>query len=406
MRVDVGPNSGDPAEDFRLFRSWARELAAGGLLDVLSVGASHLTQSHFFRDRVGLRDGGGLSIRSEDEYATIWKDARPMLVRSQAGTRDIPRLAAIHESSLRIAWHALSFWWCCQLDGRGPYDMRENLAQQFTALRFTASSGKPLEPSVPHHFAFGGADDVTWVVSGYLAAKAAKQAGVRTLILPVMLNFPKFIWGLQDVAKARALRELLKYVEDRHFRIILQPQGGVDGFSSNMDTARIELAALSALMADLDPQDVASPAIINVAVFSEAAGRVDPDTINESIRITRQAMNDYRKLRARGQIENVQANEDLARRIARLCAEARTVINTIEDLVPGPYSPMGFETIFAAGFLPVPWLWDCRDHYPAAVAGKTRLVDGGIQAVDDGGNVVSAASRMALIRENWKGGIP
>ena len=404
MRAHVGPYTGDTAEDLRQFRAWTRELAAGGLLDVLSIGSSQLTQSHFFADRQGLQDGGGISIGSGDEYAAIWQDARPMLVRTYAGTRDIPKLAALHESRLHIAWHALSFWWFCQLDGRGPHGLRENLEQHFQTMDYAAATHKPLEPNVPNHYAFRGADDFSYVVAGFLAAKAAKQAGIQTLILQVMLNTPKQTWGLQDVAKARALRELVHYLEDRHFRVLLQPRGGLDYFSPDLEKAKAQLAAVTALMTELDTRDPRSPAIIHVVSYSEAVRLADPPVINESIRITRQALKDYRKLKATGAVEDLQYNEDLDRRVSRLYAEARTVIDTIEALVPDPYSPAGFEAIFAAGFLPVPWLWECREQYPAALAWNTRLIDGGVQVVDETGRPVPAAARMAAIRETWKGG--
>jgi hypothetical protein len=348
-----------------------------------------------------LVDGGGISIRSPEEYATIWRDARPMLVRTYAGTRNIPGLAAMHEKSLHIAWHALSFWWFCQLDGRGPHGLRENLEEHFQTMQFAALTGKALEPNVPHHFAFRGADDITFIVSGFLAAKAAKRAGIRTLVLQVMLNTPKYTWGIQDVAKARVLRELVRYLEDRHFQVILQPRGGLDYFSPDLEKAKAQLAAVTAMMDDLDPKDSHSPGIIHVVSYSEAVRLADPAVINESIQITRQAWAEYRLLKARGQIEDLGANEDLVRRSTELASQAKAVIAAIEELIPDPYSPAGFEAIFQAGFLPVPWLWEGRSQYPAAVAWQTKLIDGGVRIVDTAGKPIPVETRLELIRETW-----
>lgn len=403
MRAHVGPYTGNAAEDFKLFRSWTKELAAGGLLDVLSIGTSQLTQSHFFEDRTDLVDGGGISIRTPADYGTIWKDARPMLVRTYAGTRDIPKLASMHEQSLHIAWHALSFWWFCQLDGRGPYGLEENLEQHFDAMRFVASSGKPLEPNVPHHFAFRGADDVTYVVAGYLAAKAAKKAGIRTLILQIMLNTPKYTSGLQDLAKARALRSMVRTLEDRNFSALLQGRGGLDYFSPDLEKAKIQLAAVSALMADIDPPEFEGPSIIHVVSYSEAVRLADPAIINESIRITRQSFSEYQRQRDRGQLENINLNQELACRTKALVSDAFLVIRAIEKLIRDPYSPRGFYEIFKAGFLPVPWLWECREQFPEAVRWDTRPVNGAITVVDTDGKPISAADRMAFIEDRQKG---
>jgi hypothetical protein len=405
MRVHVGPYTGNATEDFALFRSWTKELAAWGLLDVLSIGTSQLTQSHFFEDRTGLADGGGISIRSPADYETIWNDARPMLVRTYAGTRDLAKLAAMHEQSLHIAWHALSFWWFCRLDGRGPYGLEENLSQHFDAMRFIASSGKPLEPNVPHHFAFRGADDVTYIVAGFLAAKAAKLAGVRTFILQIMLNTPKYTGGLQDLAKARALRSLVRSLEDRTFSVLLQPRGGLDYFSPDMEKAKRQLSAVSALMADIDPPGFEGPSIIHVVSYSEAVRLADPAIINESIKITRHSFSEYQRQRDRGLLENINESRELSYRTESLISDARIVIHTIEKSIADPYTPEGFYEIFKAGFLPVPWLWECREQFPEAVRWDTRPVNGAVTVVDSAGKPVPVAERMDFILDRQRGGL-
>jgi len=92
-----------------------------------------------------------------------------MLVRTYAGTRNIPALARMYEDRIDMAWHALSLWWFCQSDGRRPYTVSENLRQHIQTLRYVATNGKPVEANVSHHFAFRGADDVTYVVSSVTA---------------------------------------------------------------------------------------------------------------------------------------------------------------------------------------------------------------------------------------------
>ena len=122
--------------------------------------------------------------------------AKPMLVRTYSGTKDVPWMARMHERSLNISWHALSFWWFCELDGRGNNDLLENLREHLEAVKYIATTGKPLEPNVPHHFAFRGGDDITYIISAYIAAKTAKILGIRHLILQNMLNTPKQTWGV------------------------------------------------------------------------------------------------------------------------------------------------------------------------------------------------------------------
>lgn len=54
-----------------------------------------------------------------------------------------------------------------------------------------------------------GGDDLTYVLSGLVAAKVAKAAGVRSLILQIMLNTRRQ-HGHYSLAKARALLHLVR----------------------------------------------------------------------------------------------------------------------------------------------------------------------------------------------------
>lgn len=399
MRAHVGPFMQDRSEAVRLCLGWAHHLAASGFLDVFSIGTSQLTQSAFGEDWGDRPNGGGVPLASPDEFAAVWAAARPMLVRTYAGTRNIPALARMHEETLNIAWHALSLWWFCRIDGRGPYPVRENLQQHVETLKYIATTGKPFEPNVPHHFAFRGADDVTYIVSAVLAAKLAKSLGVRHLVLQNMLNTPKGTWGVQDLAKSRAMLQLVRELQDERFRIFLQPRGGLDYFSHDLPKAKVQLAAVSALMDDIEPQDAASPPVIHVVSYSEAAHLADPDVINESIQITRHAIDEYRRLRAKGDVDDMTNHPEVAARTLQLLQDARTVIEAIESAVPDTYTAEGLYQVFALGFLPVPYLWECREEFQNATRWQTRLIRGGVKVVDEEGVPIPAHERVRRIAE-------
>ena len=70
---------------------------------------------------------------------------------------------------------------------------------------------------MPHHFAFRGADEAAYVVSGWLAARPAKSWESRRLIVQNMLNTPKYTWGVQDLARSRTLLRLVRELEDDQF---------------------------------------------------------------------------------------------------------------------------------------------------------------------------------------------
>jgi hypothetical protein len=399
-RAHMGQYMPDREEAVRLFQQWTRQLAILGHLDILSIGTSQLSQSHFGEDWGEFTNGGGVPLNSREELAAAWRAARPMLVRNYAGTKNLVDMARINHESIHNAWQAQSIWWFCRTDNRGPYPLTENLGQQLAALRYVASVGKPFEPNVPHHFAFRGADDATYVVSGYIAARIAKAAGIRTLIAQNMLNTPKYTWGVQDLAKSRALLHMLRSLEDRTFAVVLQTRAGLDYLSADPSRAKAQLAAVTALMDDIEPNDAASPQIIHVVSWTEATRFADPEVITESVQICRQALAEYRRLRVKGGVDDMSRNPEVEARTEALVAESLAVVRAIESSIADPWSAPGLEKIFTAGFLPVPYLWECRDDYPGAVNWRTRLVKGSVRLVDERGIPLSTEARIARAREN------
>ena len=106
-------------------------------LDILSIGSSQLTQSNFGEDWGDRPNGGGVPVNSPEEYREIWEVGRPLLIRTYAGTKNIPDLARMHEETLNICWHALSLWWFNKLDNRGPYDLYTSLGQHIETIKYS-----------------------------------------------------------------------------------------------------------------------------------------------------------------------------------------------------------------------------------------------------------------------------
>lgn len=325
-------------------------MAKSGFLDILSIGSSQLTQSNFGEDWEDKTNGGGVPINSPEEYRMVWEASRPLLVRTCSGTKNIPSLARMYEQTLNICWHALSLWWFNKLDERGPYDVYTNLKQHIETIKYIAKSNKPFEANVSHHFAFMGADDVTYIVSAYLAAKLSKKLGIKTFILQNMLNTPRITWGIQDLAKSRAMLKLVKELEDSNFRVILQPRAGLDYFKPNLYEAKIQLAAVTALMDDIEPYNEMSPSIIHVVSYSEASHLATPSIIDESIQITQHSLQKYRETKRRGKVYEILKYSDVNEKSLQLYNSAIKIICAIEDNILDPYSAEGFYKVFATGF--------------------------------------------------------
>ncbi len=403
FRAHVGPYQSNRLEAVKRLIDWVRQLAKAGWLDIASIGSSQLTQSAFGESWAGRINGGGTPIHDEREFATIWKAAQPMLVRAYSGSKHVVEMAKILERSLHNAWHALSLWWFSEIDGRGPNSVKQNLDEHLAAIRYIARCGRPFEPNVPHHFAFRGADDVTYLVSSYLAARTAKKAGVGYLVLQNMLNLPKASSGLNDLAKARALLSLVGSLADSSFHIIYQPRAGLDYFSPDLDKAKIQLAATTALMTDVEPDNPSSPPILHVVSYSEGDQLATPKVINESVRIAKAALTHYPTLRNRLGLRDLISGETVTERREQLLSEAHEILHDIERRIPDPYSAAGLYRIFEEGYLPVPNLWNCRETFPHAVDWNSRLINGGTELVNERGQPLDVAARLdrlARMREH------
>lgn len=398
-RVHAGPYLKDREKALALFSDWLKKLARSHFLDIVSVGSSQLSQSHFGKDWGDLPNGGGVPFNSEMELRAIREEASPMLVRAYSATNNIPDVAHLLERNLNMAWHALSLWWFNLMDGRGPLGLRQSISEHIKTIKYIARTEKPFEPNTPHHFAFRGSDDLTYVASAYLAANIAKRSGIKYFILQNMLNTPKSTWGLRDLAKSRALLQLIRRLEDRNFRVIYQPRAGLDYFSPEVEKAKIQLAAVSALMADVEPKNTKSPEIIHVVSYSEALFLATPAVIDESIQITKASLLYYPQFRHKNAIEDLIQSQDLAAQTQELVDETYELIKDMEKRVKNLYSAEGLYTVFRMGYLPVPYLWECREEFANAVGWTTKLIKGRVYVVDDTGRKMSIQDRLRRIKE-------
>jgi hypothetical protein len=398
-RVHVGPYLKDREKALALFSEWLKKLSKTKHLDIVSVGSSQLSQSHFGESWEGLSNGGGIPFNSELELQAIREDSSPMLVRAYSGTKNVPQMAYILEKNLNMAWHALSFWWFNQIDGRGPLSVKQSLSEHLKAVKYIAGVPKPFEPNIPHHFAFRGADDITYVVSAYLAAKTAKKTGIQTLVLQNMLNTPKSTWGVRDLVKGRVLIKLLRTLEDRNFKVIYQPRAGLDYFSPDIKKAKAQLAAVTALMSDVEPEIPESPPIIHVVSYSEALFLANPKVINESIQITKAVLTHYPEYRKNNAVFDIILSPEIKNETQELYQESKALIDHMQKNIHDLYSSQGLYKVFESGYFPVPYLWERRDEFSKAVNWKTKLIKGGIHVVQENGEKMSLSKRLDQINQ-------
>ena len=112
----------------------------------------------------------------------------------------------------------------------------------------------------------------------------------------------------------------------------------MDFFKPDIDEAKAQLAAVTAMMDDIDPKNIYSPEIIHVVSYSEALYLATPDIINESIKITRHALKEYRTQKWNLGIAS-EAEEQIRERQYRLERDARKILKAMEENIENLYSP-------------------------------------------------------------------
>ena len=175
--------------------------------------------------------------------------------------------------------------------------------------------------------------------------------------------------------------KLVKELEDKNFRVILQTRAGLDYFKPDLEIAKEQLATVTALMDDIDSRNEMSPEIIHVVSYSEALFLATPDILNDSIKITKTALAKYRSLKKQGLTPNVMT-DDILKRQLELETACRKIIKEMEENIPDLYSPEGLYLTFVAGWLPVPELWSDSDEFLYAKNWGTQMLNGGVVLTD------------------------
>ena len=151
-------------------------------------------------------------------------------------------------------------------------------------------------------------------------------------------------------------------------------------------------------MDDIEPDDASSPALIHVVAYSEGQGLADPPVIEESIRITRHALAEYRRLKKKGLAPDVNLDDEILSRTEKLARDAKLLISAFEGAHPAPWSAEGLYDALSCGLLAVPDLSACREEFPAAVEVQTELLRGSVVLVDEDSKPVGAATRAEAIK--------
>jgi len=365
------------------------------VIDVISLGVDQDAQENFFhperqdRRRTG---AGGVPVRSAEDYSRLYQASRRgnmPLMRTYSGTDDFIRLAAMYVETIQIAWCAIPLFWFNRMDGRGPLGLVESIRAHQEVMAWYAERDIPVELNEPHHWGMRDAPDVVFVVAAYLSAYNARKFGVRDYIAQLMLNSPPGLSDGMDLAKMLAVIEMISPLAGTDFRIWKQTRTGLLSYPLDMAAARAHLAV------SIYVQMALRPDIVHVVGHTEAHHAATAEDVIEGCkmagRVIQNALNGQPDMKLDPQVQ---------KRKAWLIGEAAQTLDAIRDLakagVDDPLAdPATLAEAVTSGILDAPHL----KNNPFGLGEiQTRIIQGGCEAVDPGGSMLSEAERLRIIK--------
>ena len=367
------------------------QIAAAGVVDVVSLGPDQNFQEHFFHpERMDpAQDGaGGVPVRSAGDLRRLYAATRQgnhPLMRCYAGTNDQVALAEVLAETIHNAWCAVPVFWYSELDGRSVRSLEAAVAEQAGLVAWCAAHGVPVERNDQTQWGLRHASDVVQVAAAALAGGLTAQAGVTTYVLQMMLNNPPGISPAMDVAKMAAMDALVRDRVGEGVAVLREVRGGLFSLPLDPDRARGQLASATRTAMLLRPD------IIHVVGFTEAHHAIEADELVASCTLVHQVIDD-----ALLGLPDPLADGRVAGRRARLIDEASYLLGAIEERFPGAGEgdPAALAGAVRAGYLDAPYLTG-SGVAPGATA---TVVDGGCDAVDPAtGRSISEAERLASL---------
>ena len=368
-----------------------QQIAEAKALDVISLGIDQDAQANFFhpeRQNPRTTGAGGVPVRSAEDYRQLYQASRTgnyPLMRTYSGTDDFIRLAEMYVETINIAWCAIPLFWFNLMDGRGPLTLEESIREHQNVMTWYGQRGIPVELNEPHHWGMRDAPDVVFVTSAYLSAYNAKAFGVKDYIAQLMFNSPPNLSDAMDLAKMLAILEMIASLEDDSFHVWRQTRTGLLSYPLEDNAARAHLATSIYLQMALRPH------IIHIVGHTEADHAATAADIIEA------------SLAARRSIENALAGQPemtfdpkIQARKKYLIEQTQFTLQAIKAIsLNGTADPLtDAETLTKAvglGILDAPQL---KNNPFARGKIRTRVVDGGNEAVDELGNPITEQDRL------------
>jgi hypothetical protein len=269
------------------------KIALNGAVDEVSLGSSDLSQRYFGDPKAfeNQKNDGGVPYKTKEDLQTLYLATRRGNFPSIKPYAHVVNLKEFIDDCLDVgmlvgAHQAVPLFWFCELDGRGPLSVRDALQEHSEAVAYLALKDIPVEMNDPNQWSSRYVHDTLFVVDYGLIAGVMFTAGVKDMILQCQFNKPAETGDFADLGKMTAAREIVERIRpQRHpARVFLETRSGIEHFSTDLETAKFQLARTTLL------QMMLSPSMIHLVSYCEADHAATAEDVIVSSMLVRRAV--------------------------------------------------------------------------------------------------------------------
>jgi hypothetical protein len=284
---------GIPSDSIQPTVEGIEKIALNGAVDEISLGSSDLSQRYFGDPKAfeSQKNDGGVPYKTKEDLQKLYLATRTGNFPSIKPYAHVVNLKEFIDDCLEIgmligAHQAVPLFWFCELDGRGPLSVRDALQEHVEAVGYLALKDIPVEMNDPNQWSSRYVHDTLFVVDYALIAAVMFTAGVKDMILQCQFNKPAETGDFADLAKMTAARDIVEQIRPQHHpaRVYLETRSGIEHFSTDLETARFQLARTTLL------QMMISPSMIHLVSYCEADHAATAEDVIESSMLVRRAV--------------------------------------------------------------------------------------------------------------------
>jgi len=309
------------------------KIADARVIDELSLGSSDLSQRYFGDPKAfeGVKNDGGVPYKTKSDLIALksatlrgnYPSIKPYChVNGMLEFVD----TCLETGMLEGAHQAVPLFWFSELDGRGPMTVNDAIEEHKKTVAYLVEKGIPTEMNDPNQWSSRYAHDAVFVADYALIASVMYMAQSQDMIFQMQFNKPADTGDYADLAKMQAARELIELVRPagNRSRIYIETRSGIEHFSTNLETAKLQLARSTLLQMLMDP------AVIHLVSYCEADHAATPEDVIESSKILRRAVRLFKENEQ--DIRKAAQHPFVATRKEELKTEALYLLDTIGRL--------------------------------------------------------------------------